>query len=64
MLVSKFGVVISTRIKEVIGRTAQGVLMMRIEEGDRVSAVAAALGTGWFSETVPGNNAAKAPGYC
>ena len=41
MLASKFGVVISTRIKEVIGRTAQGVLMMRIEEGDRVTAVAA-----------------------
>ena len=41
MLVAKYGVVISTRIKEVIGRTAQGVLMMRIEEGDRVSAVAA-----------------------
>jgi len=40
MLVSKFGVVISTRIKEVIGRTAQGVLMMRIEEGDQVTAVA------------------------
>ena len=41
MLVSKCGVVISTRIKEVIGRTAQGVLMMRMEEGDRIAAIAA-----------------------
>jgi len=41
MLVSKCGVVISTRIKEVIGRTTQGVLMMRMEEGDRIAAIAA-----------------------
>jgi DNA gyrase subunit A len=41
MLVSKYGVVITMRIKEVIGRTTQGVLMMRTEKGDRVAAVAA-----------------------
>jgi DNA gyrase subunit A len=41
MLVSEYGVVITMRIKEVIGRTTQGVLMMRVEKGDRVAAVAA-----------------------
>jgi len=41
MLVSEYGIVITMRIKEVIGRTTQGVLMMRVEKGDRVAAVAA-----------------------
>ena len=41
MLVSKDGMVISTRIKEVPGRTVQGVIFMRMEEGDQVVSVAA-----------------------
>jgi DNA gyrase subunit A len=40
MLVSKDGMVISTRIQEVPKRTTQDVLVMRMEEGDRVASVA------------------------
>jgi DNA gyrase subunit A len=40
VVVSKDGMVISTRIKEVPGRTVQGVIFMRMEEGDQVASVA------------------------
>ncbi len=48
MLISKDGMVISTPLKDedgggipILGRTTQGVIIMRMDEGDQVAAIAA-----------------------